>query len=77
MNKREKEKKRRKKGRKARCERKERREKEKRKKVASKQQGQTKNKCYKQRMHLDIMHCRLQSVITNLSKLLMFLPMLH
>lgn len=48
-----------------------------RKKSSKQATGQTKSKCYKQRMYLDIMHCRLQSVITNLFKLLMLLPMLH
>lgn len=79
MNKREKEKRKEggRKGERIRCERKAKREKEKRKKVASKQQGQTKTKCFKQIMYLYIMHCRLQSVLINLFKLLMFLPMLH
>lgn len=53
------------------------RKKGRKKKVASKQQGQTKSKCYKQIMYLDTMHCRCLSVIINLLKLLMFLPMLH
>lgn len=42
------------------------------KKAASKQQGQTKSKCYKQIMYLDSMNCRLQSVIINLFRLFLY-----
>lgn len=42
------------------------------KKAASKQQGQSKSKRYRQIMYLDIMHGRLQSVMINLFRLLLY-----
>lgn len=44
----------------------------KKEKAARKQQGQTKSKCYRQIMYLDIMHRRLQSVMINLFRLLLY-----
>lgn len=44
----------------------------KREKAASEQQGQTKSKCQRKIMYLDTMHHRLQSVMINLFRLLLY-----
>lgn len=61
----------RRKGRRKEGKRRKKRKKEK-EKAASKLQGQTKSKCYRQIMYLDIMHCRLQSVMIKLFRLLLY-----